>query len=791
MIKQRHFFLLITFLVFSSAMFSQNNEETVKSKIGVVLENYFKLDREAIHVHVNKSTFLSEETIWYQGYIVTRKTTKPFYTSNVFVLLFDEKGKQLSEKLVFADNGVFSGHIKLDPNMDSGNYYIQVYTNWMNNFTENESTLVKVNIINPDQGTQNTKKIVKETLKVYLNPEGKNLINGVSNTIGIQIKDCNNNTPINLEATIQNSKGEALQTVKLNNFGFGKFYTIPTTEALRVVVKYEDKIIENNLPPANFIGVAIEASSFMLDNKTIIKVKTNKSSFNSLQFRGLNLVIHQDQNYIVEPLNINPNNLEQIIVVNNTDLNPGINTIRIIDNELKQWSERQIYISPIAKNNYDVIKNNQQENTIQLAAFSNSINNIISISVLPGETKSIDDNNSIIAGLTINPYLKTSLLNSNYYLNDVNRLKYYELDLALLNQESLKYDWDYMKLQPPTAHYTFDIGINLKGTVANPLKSKSFHKVKLVSSKEFITASADVTENGAFEFQNLLLTDSTYVNLSLHKQPNFEYVDAKLALQVVNRKKLYNKVFTGLIKKNCNSENDTIKIVNLDLPYFKEKAIQLKEVVSKNKKKQLTYTNILSNRMLRGHKIDSTNNSSSILNFIEQNGFKVDRTIGKINIYCRLPSFGGPPPTPIVYIDDRQLYFDYYELEFLKMDELDEIYISALAIVPSINNNLGIIRIYTKKQQNTYSKKSNPNSFFVKDAFSKSNTFQNLEYENASSNGFNNFGTINWFTKTISDSNDNFTFDIVDYNIINCKIIIEGMTTDGQIFHEEKVVQLK
>jgi len=790
MIKPRHFFLLITFLV-SSAIFSQNHEESVKSKIGVVLENYFKLDREAIHIHVNKSTFLSKETIWYQGYIVNRKTNKPFYSSNVFVLLFDGNGKQLSEKLVFADNGVFSGHIKLDPNLDSGNYYIQVYTNWMNNFTENESTLVKVNIINPDQGIENTKKIVKETLKIYLNPEGKNLISGVSNTIGIQVKDCNNNAPINLEATIQNSKGEALQTVKLNNFGLGKFYTIPTTEVLRVVVKYEEQIIENNLPPANLIGVAIEASSFMLDNKTTIKVKTNKSSLNSLQFRGLNLVIHQDQNYIVEPLNINPNDLEQIIVVNNTDLNPGINTIRIIDNELKQWSERQIYISPIAKNNFDVIKNNQQENNIKLAAFSNLTNNMVSISVLPLETKSINDNNSIIAGLTINPYLKTSLLNSNYYLNDVNRLKYYELDLALLNQESLKYDWEYMKLQPPTAHYTFDIGINLKGTLAKPLKSKSFHKVKLVSSKEFITASADVTENGTFEFQNLLLTDSTYVNLSLHKLPNFEYVDAKLGLQVVNRKKPYNKVFTGLNKENCNSENDTIKIVNLDLPHFKEKAIQLKEVVSKNKKKQLTYSKILSNRMLRGHKIDSSNNFTTVLNFIEANGFKVERNIGKIQIYTRLPGITEQLPTPVVYIDDRQLYFDYYEVEFLKMDELDEIYINALAIVPSINNNLGIIRFYTKKQQNTYSKKPNPNSFFVKEAFSKSSTFQNLEYENASSNGFNNFGIISWFTRTISDSNGNFTFDILDYSKKNCKIIIEGMNTDGQIFHEEKVVQLK
>ena len=789
MTKPRHFFLLVTLLV-SSVIFSQPNEETVKSKIGAVLENYFKLDREAIHIHLNKTTFLSEETIWYQGYIVNRKTTKPFYTSNVFVLLFDENGKQLSEKLVFADNGVFSGQIKLDPNLDSGNYYIQVYTNWMNNFTENESTLVKVNIINPDQGIRNTKKIVKETLKIYLNPEGKNLISGVSTTIGIQVKDCNNNTPINLEATIQNSKGEALQTVKLNNFGFGKFFTIPTTEVLKVVVKYEDKIIENNMPSANLIGVAIEASSFMLENKTTIKVKTNKSSFNSLQSRGLNLVIHQDQNYIVQPLNINPNDLEQIIVVNNTDLNPGINTIRIIDNELKQWSERQIYISPIAKNNYDVIKNNQQEDTIKLAAFSNAANNMISISVLPTETKSIDDNNSIIAGLTINPYIKTSLLNSNYYLNDLNRLKYYELDLALLNQESLKYDWEYMKLQPPTADYSFDIGINLKGTMANPLKSKSFHKVKLVSSKEFIMASADVTENGTFEFQNLLLTDSTYVNLSLHKLPNFEYVDAKLAIQIVNRKKPYNKAFTGLNKENCNSENDTITTVNLDLPDFKEKIIQLQEVVSKNKKKQLRYNKILSNRMLRGHKIDSTNNFSSILNFIEANGFKVDRTIGKINIYTRLPGVA-QLPTPIVYIDDRQLYFDYQELEFIKMDELDEIYINSIAIVPSINNNLGIIRIYTKKQQNAYSKKPNPNSFFVKDAFSKSSTFQNLDYAGASSNGFNNFGIISWFTKTISDSNGNFTFDILDYNKKNCKIIIEGMTTDGQIFHEEKVAQLQ
>jgi hypothetical protein len=789
--KTKLFFLPLT-LLFSLAIFSQNNEETVKSKIGVVLENYFNLEREAIHIHLNKTTFLNEETIWYQGYIVNRKTSKPFYTSNVFVLLFDEDGKQIDDKLVYAENGIFSGKIKLDPKLDSGNYYIQVYTNWMNNFTENESTLVKVNIINPEQGIRDSKKIVKETLKIYLNPEGKNLISGVSNNIGIQVKDCNNNVPINLEATIQTSAGQALQTVKLNNYGYGVFHTIPTTTALKVVVKYEDKIIENNLPPANLIGLAIEVNSFILDNKTIIKVKTNEYSFNSLQFRGLNLVIHQDQNHIVQPLNFTSNNLEQIIIINNADLNPGINTIRIIDNELKEWSERQIYISPVSKNNYDIVKNSQQENGIKLAAFSNSTNNMISISVLPLETKSINDNNSIIAGITINPYLNTALLHSNYYLNDVNRLKYYELDLALLNQEGLKYNWEYMKLQPPTAHYTFDMGINLKGTIVNPLKDKSANKLKLVSSKEYITATADVAENGEFEFSNLLLTDSTYVILSLHKLPNFEYIETKLALQVLNGKKPYQKVFSGLVKEKYSAENDTITTINLDFPDFKQKAIQLQEVVSKKKKKQLTYGNILSNRMLRGQKIDSTNNHMSLLNFIEGNGFAVNNTIGNISIYSRLPQLSaGPPPTPIVFIDDRQLYFDFYELNDLKMNEIDEIYINAYTAVAGINNNIGIIKIYRKKEQNKYSKKIHPNSFFVKDAFSKFSTFQNLEYMNAFSSGFNNFGIISWFTKTILDSDGNFTFDIPDYNRQNCKIIIEGMATDGQVFHEEKIVQLK
>lgn len=784
--------ILSLFFLISTAVFSQQSADEPKSNIATILENYFDLEREAIHLHLDKTTFINNEVIWYQGYIINRKTNKPYFTTNVFVILFDEKGKQLSEKLVYATNGIFSGNIELNSKLESGNYYIQVYTNWMNNFSENESTLLKVNIINPEQGIRNNKKIVKETLEINLNPEGKSYVAAVSNTIGIQVNDCNQNAPKNLEVSIQNSTGEELQIVKLNQFGFGKFTIIPSAENLRAVIKYEDIILEKNLPQPEVIGLALEINTFSIDTKTAIKIKTNQSSFEYFKSKALTLVIHQDEKHTVYPLQINSNQFEQTLVVKNSDLKTGINTIRIIDNTLKQWCERLIYINPIANYNCNIVKSVRNGDKINLAGYSESQNTTMSISVLPKETNSIDENNSIIAGLTINPYLNASLLNANYYFNNATRLKYYELDLVLLNQENLKYNWNYMKLQPPISNYSFDVGINLKGTIDASIKNKTSHKVKLVTYKDLIIASADVSEKGEYEFQNLLLTDSTYVNLSLQKLPNFEEINTKLSPQVINRKKSFYKLFTGINRSNCILIDENSDLLDLDLPTFDGQIIKLDEVVLKNKKVKLTYEKILSNTMLRAYKIDNSNNQVSILSFIEQNGFVVSREIGNVQISARgNSSLNSANPTPLVFIDERQLYFNFDELELLQMINIDEIYIDPRAIVASINNNQGIIKIYTKKPKNSYFSKSNPNSFFIKEAFSNNDSFKNSDYQSTLSKGFDNFGIIGWSPKIKSDEKGNFLFSIIDYNKQNCKVIIEGMTSDGQLFHEEKIVELK
>ena len=148
-------FFIYFFIIISSLCVSQNNINPNELKIKSIFQNYFTLNREAIHLHLNKSTFLNEENVWFKGYVISRNNSNPNRTTNIYMILLDENGDKITEQLVFANNGVFTGNIPLNVDLVSGKYYIQAYTNWMNNFNENESTITQIDIINPKQGYKN------------------------------------------------------------------------------------------------------------------------------------------------------------------------------------------------------------------------------------------------------------------------------------------------------------------------------------------------------------------------------------------------------------------------------------------------------------------------------------------------------------------------------------------------------------------------------------------------------------------------------------------------------------
>ena len=131
------------------------------------------------------------------------------------------------------------------------------------------------------------------------------------------------------------------------------------------------------------------------------------------------------------------------------------------------------------------------------------------------------------------------------------------------------------------------------------------------------------------------------------------------------------------------------------------------------------------------------------------------------------------------------------ELDMMLMGEIDEIYLSPYAIVPSVNNYQGVIKIYTKKLPGKRLQKQDTNKFYVQNAFAHNINFKNADYTNTQSEGFENYGLINWSPKITTDESGQFIFDIIDYNKPKGRIIIEGMTPEGKLFQEEKTIDLK
>lgn len=771
--------------------YSQKNLSD-KEKITKSIEEYFFFERENIHIQFNKSVYLSNEKVWFKGYVYHRKEKLPFFTTtNVYATLYDENGTKLMDKLFYANNGTFSGDFNLDDSFKTGKYYVQIFTNWMMNFKEDESSIFKIDIINKEEKTttiQNKPNYSK--INIAFSPEGGKIIEGTSNNIGLKITDCNEKPLPISEVELIDSEGKPVQKIKINKLGFGKFLLAPNYKNYKITVTVNDKKTEEIIPEPSTEGLALEANAYSFNDKTVIKIRTNSKNIERLSDKKLYLIVQQDNKSVVFDIDFSNKNPEQTLVFSNENLHEGVNTIRIIDTEMKQLAERFIFKYPKDFLSINLDTPRKEKDSITFSGRLNYPNNNISISVLPEESISINNDNDIYGSFLINPYLNDIQIDAKYYFNEISKTKSYELDLFLLNQKSGKYKWENIISSPPKNTYGFDFGLTLKTTINQTLADRKKHKMQLFSLESSINEFADVNEKNESFFDNLILADSTGVNFTLVKDLN-KSIPLKIYPQILNGRRIFNKPFQPK-KIFCEATEDKVEY---EMPNFSTEVVMLDDVeIEVKKKKKLQYENVLGNGNLRGYKIDGDDDNKfmDVLNFIRNNGFDVPTTStsNSVQIFSRtVNSINAARSTPIVYIDGiQQLSFDM--LLNMKMSEINEIYINAHAIVPSVRNNLGVIKIYRKIGGNNSSLKSESIPFEIKNAFSKIEKFKNSNYTSTENKGFKNFGVIHWIPSILTQDNGNFKFQIPNMNQKSVKIVIEGFSADGKLISEIRTISL-
>ena len=781
----------ILFLIFCGINITtaQNNEVT-NSKIVKCFSDYYELERENIHLQLNKTVFLNNEKIWFKGYVYNRKKELPFYdTTNIFVVLYDNEGNQVDFKLLLGFNGSFTGFFSLNEKLLSGKYKIHVYTNWMNNFTENESAIFEIDVISQKENSFNSQKTLNlSQVNIQFQPEGDNFFRGNNNVVGYKVSDCNGNPIPKMSGSIIDDSGNITHTLLSNDFGMGKFEITPTEKISKAVFIINDKKFEANLPVANSTGVSLEVNNVDFDEKVNIVIRTNNNSLFLKNNETVFIVFNQDEKINILNANFKDGKNEININYSKKSLFDGINIIRILDKNLNQLAERIIYnqpnLNPEKINFENVLK---LGNNFVVNAQSSLIKSNLSVTVLPINSIGFDNKNDVFASFKILPYLNDKTISRKSFIDADNNWSAIDLDLALLNQKMSSANWQDIVINPSKKEYVFDIGLDVKGSVINDIKPEK-HNVKLFSVFANLNSISDISIKKEFLFKNLVLKDSTALSLSLENTEDNESKDLSYFATVLNNKRQFFKKIDFSSKKVCENSDKNVTI--FELPKIKNNSItNLDEIQIINNKKKLTREGAGSGNMtLRGYKMDFYGKGYFyLLDFVRNKGFEVINERGELKLTTKEPGSTEEPKKPEVYFDDR-LLFNFDEMNQVSIEDIDEVYLDNRKANGG-QNTLGVIKVYFKKNvKQIINSKDIP--FKILNGFKRNMDFKNNEYESTSDSGFENFGIINWIPQIVSDDKGNFKFEIPDTGRANVKIKIEGFSDNGKLISEIRILKL-
>ncbi|MGV7107042.1 hypothetical protein [Flavobacterium sp. U410] len=777
-------FRITLFLLFLLNHFSFNAQNV--NEIDQKIKDHFKLDRENIYLHFNKNTYFSNETIWFKGYILDKKTNKlnPL-TTNVYITLYDSNKNEIQNYLFYASNGIISGKINLTKNFTSGKYFLHIYTNYMNNFTEDESTLEELEIINiTDSPIESNSKVERLNFEVHF--EGGKLLFESDNSVSVKITDCKNKgikTSVNVIDTNNNTVVTTFQT---NEEGYGKFDLLNTKNSqYSINTTIDGKLFAHNLPPTTIEGINLSALTFVKKDNVMISIKTNNNTFTKVKDEKFKLIIEKNDSLKFIHFNFDDSTKKDFFI-EQKDFFSGLNTLRLIDSKNNSVSERLIFIKKDLSK-LAIQTAHKHKDSIQIKGLLKNKVGVMSISILPDANIS---QNSIISLLEFENTTKKKLKNSTYYFKNFDRKKQYELDIYLMGCKS-KHLWNTILNDTIIQKYDYEFGVNLSGKINQTLPNKNKLKLKLYSSSG-INLTTHIENDNSFHFKNLLLEDSTYCHLSLLKdENNLKKLNVSTFLKNNNSKFLKpitieNSACSDFIYENKSNEY-------LDLFPKNSKIIKLDSInlVSEKKEKLLHRNTRFQNNHAKGFKIseDDALTYSDILSFIAFNGFIVDKSGVNIVILARVSKSISGSRSPIVYLDNIPLT-DFSLLLGMSMRQVDEVYINTTGFGEGMNGANGSIRIYTKIG---YEKSSDPtvksDKVQVKKGFQKAVSFKNIEYQDYDNDAFKKYGVIDWKDNIFTDENGNFEFSFPHFGLDEFYLDIQGLDNFGNFYHE--IIPLK
>jgi hypothetical protein len=462
---------------------------------------------EKAYLHTDRESYYPGDDIWFKAYLVDASDLiLTNHSNNLHVELISPNSEIIQSRTIKLDDGLGYGDFKLEGKLQSGNYLIRVYSNYMRNFGDHLFFNKHITIINPvdalktfTDGPDN----IGNGLDISFFPEGGSLVDSVPSLVAF--KAVNDTGEVNdVTGEVYSSTGDLVTTFRSSHEGIGAFAFNPVTGVkYYAIVKYTGGNSAKIDIPKSFITGIVLGVTRKSDKKIVVSLKTNITTLSILSDQDLQLTVSA-RNEVYKTFNIRIKSLSSFIVLPVDDLPNGIFKITLTGQQHEPLCERLIYV----QNNEDLklnleinkkIYNQRDSVTIKIAFTKNSDDAYLSFSA----TKNITINNprhftsTISSWFLLESDVKGPVGDPSYYFDPSNPNRLKDLDLLLLTQGWRDFKWKYEKIEYPTEN-GFTISGRIRKLFADEPLNDSKANIGVFSNGNPVVSSILTDSSGRF-----------------------------------------------------------------------------------------------------------------------------------------------------------------------------------------------------------------------------------------------------------------------------------------------------
>jgi hypothetical protein len=288
----KSFFILFAF-TFVFKAYCQGDDSVLKLK-EKVNKYYNNTTEEKLFVHTDRSFYLTGEIIWFKIYCVDASLNRPLHLSKVaYVEILDPDRNSVLQAKVSID-GTGEGSLFLPSSLNSGNYLLRAYTNWMKNFSADLYFHQNITIVNPFIKLSAKPADNKPTYDVQFFPEGGNLVYGMKSKVAFRAVD-KDGTGIDFNGAVTDETNNVVAVFKPLKFGIGNFVFTPGGghQYKATITDAHNRVLSYDLPSPHDEGFVMS----LIDSTSQVII-VNAQGSNSSAVQPVYLLVHSKQNII-------------------------------------------------------------------------------------------------------------------------------------------------------------------------------------------------------------------------------------------------------------------------------------------------------------------------------------------------------------------------------------------------------------------------------------------------------------------------------------------------------------